>query len=103
MPDQTCTGCRQIITDDPSGLCEDCQTDVVSQRPGSVTGEQRLAIIGLMESLGILLPRSRRNEVIAEVVPGWQWAGDLGVLSQEQAARLLENLHERHSGKMTRR
>jgi hypothetical protein len=95
MTEQVCAGCRQVVTDDPSGLCEDCQTDVVSQRPGSVTGDQRLAIIGLMQDQGVLLPRSRRNEVIAEVVPHWMFGGDLGVLSQQEAEDLIAHLKER--------
>jgi hypothetical protein len=95
MADQPCTGCRQVITDDPSGLCEDCQTDVISQRPGSVTGDQRLTIIGLMQDQGVLFSRQARAQVIAEAVPGWPYAGYLDALSQQQAADLLEHLEAR--------
>ena len=92
---QVCAGCRQIITDDPSGLCEDCQTDVLSQRPGSITENQRTAVIGLLMDQGLLFNRHTRGEVIAAAVPGWRWAGDLGFLSQQQAGDLLEHLEER--------
>jgi hypothetical protein len=92
VAEQPCRGCRQIWTDDPSGLCEDCQVDVVSQRPASLTEDQRVAIIGQLMARNLLLPRSARAEVIAAAVPGWKWAGDLSVLSQQQAGDLLEYL-----------
>jgi hypothetical protein len=95
MAEQVCAGCRQIYTADPSGLCEDCQTDVVSQRPGSITPDQRLGIIGLMQEQGILFNRWTRANVIATVVPGWPYGGDFGALSQQEAADLLEHLEER--------
>jgi hypothetical protein len=95
MTDRPCSACRQVITDDPSGLCEDCQTDVVSQRPGSITEDQRLVIIGLMMDQNILVPRQLRAEVIAEAVPGWNWQGELGAMSQQQAEDLIEHLKER--------
>jgi hypothetical protein len=94
MPDQPCAGCRGVITDDPSGLCEDCQTDVVSERPGSLTEDQRMAIIGGLMQQCVLFNRTERAELIARAIPGWTWRGDLGGLSQRQAGDLLEYLAE---------
>jgi hypothetical protein len=101
MTDMTCTGCRQVITGDPSGLCEDCQADVLSQRPGSVTDEQRYAICGLMADIG-LWRRTSRDEVISSVVADWTHAGDLGWLSQQRAGDVLEYLEERRLSRETR-
>jgi hypothetical protein len=92
-----CSGCHQIWTEDPSGLCEDCQTDVVSQRPGSITEDQRMAVIGLLMELGIAFSRHARAEMIARAIPGWTWQGDLNALSQQQAGDLLEYLQERRT------
>jgi hypothetical protein len=101
--ERPCGSCRQVLTDDPSGLCEDCQADVLSNRPGSITEAQREALIGLLMDQGMIpsgllgdeqAPR-RRAEFIASVVPGWTWKGDLGVLSQQQAGDVLEALEER--------
>jgi hypothetical protein len=110
VPDRACASCRQIITDDPSGLCLDCQTDVLSQRPGSITAAQRDALIGLLMDQGMVpagrsgdeSARKRRAEFIASVVPGWTWGGDLGVLSQEQAGDLLEALEDRRLSREAR-
>src|SRR5271155_590085 len=85
LAELVCQGCRQIIVDDPSGLCEDCQTDVVSQRPGSITEDQRMAVVGKLMEHGGLFSRHDRAATIARAVPGWTWEGDLGALSQQQA------------------
>jgi hypothetical protein len=101
--ERPCGSCRQVLTDDPSGLCEDCQADVLSNRPGSITEAQREALVGLFMDQGMVpsghaddagAPR-RRAQFIAAVVPGWTWNGDLGVLSQQQAGDVLEALEER--------
>jgi hypothetical protein len=95
LAEQVCTGCRQVLTDDPSGLCEDCQTDVLSQRAGSITQTQRESLIGLLMDQGLVGNSGARGRVIAKVVPDWKWQGDLGSLSQQQAGDLLEYLEER--------
>lgn len=98
-PDMACTSCRHIITEDPSGLCEDCQTDVASERPGSVTEAQRWTLAGLMMDLCVLLARELRAETMAAGVDDWPagepWSADLGRLSQRQAGDLLTYLGER--------
>jgi hypothetical protein len=91
--EQVCQSCRQIITDDESGLCLDCQTGVLSQRPGSITAEQRAAIGGLC--VDQRLWTRGRAELIGTVVPGWAYGGDLDCLSQQQAGDVLELLEER--------
>jgi hypothetical protein len=97
VPDQPCGSCRQILTDDPSGLCEDCQADVLSRRPASITAAQRDALIGLMTDQGIAVSRHARGELLARVVPRWKphMGGDLGYLSQQEAGDVLEHLEER--------
>jgi predicted amidophosphoribosyltransferase len=101
MNDRACAGCRQVITDDPSGLCEDCQTDVLSQRPGSITDSQRLAIAGLVIDQNLLTP-ARRDDMIGQAVPGWKYYGDLGALSQQQAGDVLELLEDRRRSQEVR-
>lgn len=102
MTDQVCAGCRQIITDDPSGLCEDCQSDVLSQRPGSVTDEQRMTLAGLLMDQGLIGNWSERARIMASVLTGWT-GSDLGGLSQQQAGDLLEALEERRLSQEARR
>jgi hypothetical protein len=103
MAEVICAGCRQVCTDDESRLCLDCQTDVPSQRPGSISQAQRETLTGLFMDQG-MVPSGRagdarapkaRAEFIASVVPGWAYGGDLGALSQQQAGDLLERLEER--------
>jgi hypothetical protein len=101
VADRTCGGCRQVITDDPSGLCEDCQCDVLSQRPGSITDAQRMAIAGLVIDQNLLTP-AKRDDVIARAVPCWKYYGDLGALSQQQAGDVLELLEERRRSQEAR-
>ena len=91
--ERPCAACRQVLTDDESGLCEDCQTGVLSQRPGSVTGDQLAAIRALLADQGLTTPR-QRNEVICRAVPGWRYASELG-LSRQQAGDVLELLEDR--------
>ena len=97
MADLVCTSCRQFYTIDPSGLCEDCQEGIPSSRPGSVTARQLGALAGLMIDQGMTgdAGRRRRADLIREVVPGWPYAGDLGALSQAQAADVLQRLAEK--------
>jgi hypothetical protein len=96
VPDMACSGCHQIYTDDPSGLCEDCQTDVVSQRPGSVTDDQRGAICAEMEALGLEWRFTAGREAVLEAaLQGWGYGGDLNSLSQQQAGDVLEHLEAR--------
>jgi hypothetical protein len=94
VTEQVCASCRQVIVDDPSGFCEDCQEGIPSQKPGSITGEQRQALIGLLMDQGLVGEGKSRHraELIAEAVPGWKWGGDLGALSQQQAGDVLELL-----------
>jgi hypothetical protein len=84
-----CRECWQVYTCDDSGLCEDCQAGVLSQRPGSLTDDQRDAVIGQLMARNLVFPRQVRAETIAKAVPGWKWAGDLGALSQQEAGDLL--------------
>lgn len=98
MVEQTCAGCRQVWTTDGSGLCEDCQTDVISECPGSVTTAQVDALAGAMIDLGYVGDnggRRHRIELLEDVIPGWQYLGDLFALSQKQAGDVLERLEER--------
>ena len=69
-------------------------TDEDDQRPGSLTEDQRYAIMGLLMERGLLFNRHARAETIARILPGWKWAGDLGALSRRQAGDLLEHLSE---------
>jgi hypothetical protein len=87
-----CSDCRQVWTADESGLCEDCQAGVLSSKPGSLTEDQRDAIIGQLMVRDLLLPRHVRAETIAKAVPGWKWDSYLGALSQQQAGDVLEYL-----------
>jgi hypothetical protein len=97
MNDRTCVSCRAVITDDPDGYCEDCKEGIVSEKAGSVTLEQRDALIGLLMDQGFIGEGKWRARaiMIAEVIPGWAWKGDLGGLSQKQAGDLLERLEQR--------
>ena len=97
MADAVCASCRQVYVDDPFGFCEDCQEGIPSQKPGSITDEQRLALIGLLIDQGFVGDGKWRARaiLIAEVVPGWPYGGDLGNLSQQQAGDLLELLEKR--------
>jgi hypothetical protein len=97
LADRACSSCRQIITDDPSGLCLDCQQGVASIRPGTITEAQRTALIGLLMDQGLIGEgkHKARAEVIAQAVAGWKWGGDLGILSQQDAGDLLEHLEQR--------
>ena len=92
--ERPCAACRQVLTDDESGLCEDCQTGVLSQRPGSVTADQLAAIRALLADQGLTTAR-QRNEVICRAVPGWRYASELGCLSRQQAGDVLELLEDR--------
>jgi hypothetical protein len=90
-----CAGCSRVWTEYPAGLCDDCLEGVMSDEPGSITGDQRLSIIGLMTDNRVLLPRDVRAAEIARAVPGWAWGGDLGRLTETQAADVLERLERR--------
>ena len=103
LADRACSSCRQIITDDPSGYCEDCQQGLISERPGSLTEPQRTAITGLLLDQGVIFSRHARAAVVAEAIPGWAYAGDLGALSQQQAADLLEHLEQRRLSQEARK
>jgi hypothetical protein len=94
-----CSGCRQVYTDDVTGLCEDCQTDVLSSRPASMTDSQGLAIIGLLIDTGLHQSSSARGELMASLFPGWSSGGDIHQLSQDQAADLLEALEARRAAR----
>lgn len=97
MAEQPCAGCRQVYTTDGSGMCEDCQTDVVSERPGSVTQAQVNALASALIDLGYVGDnggRRHRIALLAEVIPGWQYEGDLFALSQKQAGDVLERVEE---------
>jgi hypothetical protein len=89
-----CTSCARPGVTDPSGLCDDCQEGIPSSRPGSITTEQRLAIVGLCIDQNLLTPRKRAAE-LEMVVAGWRYGGDLGWLSQREAGDVLEHLEER--------
>jgi hypothetical protein len=102
-PLRPCDSCFAVITDDPSGLCEDCQTGVISQRRASLTADQRMAITGLLIDQGVAFSRAGRAAVVAEAIPGWAYAGDLGALSQQQAADLLEHLEQRRLSQEARK
>jgi hypothetical protein len=76
--------------------------DPPEDEPGSILPAQRSQIMAVYTALGI----KDRNDRIADVqkvlgvvLP----SGSTNDLSHQQAGRLLENLHERHTGKMTRR
>jgi hypothetical protein len=81
--------------------------DPPEDQPGSILPAQRSQIMAVYTALGIK-DRDKRLKDIAEVLwPGSLFAAEsfasTNDLSHKQAAALLENLHERHSGKMTRR
>lgn len=105
MAEVTCASCRQVYTSDPSGLCEDCQTDVVSQRPGSITDDQRMTLAGLLMEQGFVGDGkwTARAELLTNVLAGWSGSSDLGQLSQQQAGDLLEYLEERRLSQEARR
>jgi hypothetical protein len=91
--ERPCESCRQVITDDPTGLCVDCMTDVESEKPGSITEGQRLALAGTLGWLGITTSHLR-GIFISEAISGWQHGGDLGWLSQRQASEVLAAARE---------
>jgi hypothetical protein len=76
--------------------------DPPEDEPGSILPAQRSQIMAVYTALGIK-DRDQRiadvNEVLGIIDP----VGSVNELSHQQAGRLLENLHERHTGKMTRR
>jgi hypothetical protein len=93
-------------TDAPSWLVG---VDPPEDQPGSILPAQRSQIMAVYAALGIK-DRDKRIEDVNQVLV--QLGNDdaatalvesVNDLSHQQAARLLENLHERHSGKMTRR
>ena len=106
MVEQPCAGCRQVWTTDGSGLCEDCQTDVISERPGSMTVTQHEAVVAALIDIGYVGDgggRQRRIELLTEVIPGWQGQGDIMVLSQRQAGDVLERIEELRMSQEARR
>jgi hypothetical protein len=61
-----------------------------SPRPGTITGTQRLAIVGLFDAAGIRNTWQRAFH-IAEILheEDWQHGGDLGWLSEAQAQAVI--------------
>jgi hypothetical protein len=93
IPEQPCGSCRQVLTEDPSGLCEDCQEGVPSQRPGSITEDQRWALIGPLMDRGLVGEgKWTARAALISAVTGAKMTSDLGVLSQQQAEDLIEHL-----------
>jgi len=96
VPDLACKSCFQVMTDDPSGMCEDCQEGAESQRPATITETQRQAILAGMHDVGIRWDVSgHRGAFIRQVIPRWDHGGNLNALSQAQAGDLLEALEAR--------
>jgi len=95
--ERPCSSCRQILTSDSSGLCEDCQPGIPPATPGSITDKQRLALVGLFMDQSLVGEGkwAARARLIASVIPDWQGGSDLGTLSARQAGDLLEYLEER--------
>ena len=83
--------------------------DPPEDQPGSILPAQRSQIMAVYTALGIKDRDLRLSDVCTVLElgsdrPGQQpTVGSVNELSHQQAARLLENLHERHTGKMTRR
>jgi hypothetical protein len=76
--------------------------DPPEDEPGSILPAQRSQIMAVYTALGIKDRDDRIadvQKVLGVVLP----SGSTNDLSHQQAGRLLENLHERHTGKMTRR
>jgi hypothetical protein len=97
MADAVCASCRQVVVDEPSGFCEDCQEGIPSQKPGTITPDQRDVLVGMLMDQGMVGDGKwkARAILIAEVVPGWPYGGDLGALSQQQAEDLVARLEQR--------
>lgn len=91
MAEQPCVSCRQVVTEDPTGLCEDCMTDVPSGRPGSITDTQVWAILDGMQARGMAAhdPATRLTALTA-ALPEWRHGGSLRALSQAQAIDVLD-------------
>jgi hypothetical protein len=90
-----CGRCGVEMASDPTGMCDDCNSELQSARPGSITKNQREALIGLLMDQGLVGSTKARAAVISQVVKDWRYGGDLGALSQREAADLLEHLEER--------
>jgi hypothetical protein len=77
--------------------------DPPEDQPGSILPAQRSQIMAVYAALGIK-DRDKRiadvNEVLVVIDPP---VGSVNELSHQQAAQLLENLHERHTGKTSKR
>jgi hypothetical protein len=84
-------------TDAPSWLVG---VDPPEDQPGSILEAQRKQIMAVYSALGKRSHDDRMKDI--ENVLGVA-LDSTNLLSHQQAARLLENLHERHTGKMTRR
>jgi len=56
---------------------------------GMITEDQRGAIIDLFILQGILWSRTGRAAKLCQLVPDWQWGGDLGRLTRQQAGDLI--------------
>ena len=65
---------------------------IVRERaPGSITPDQRLALIGALDGAGATSSRHRALR-LAGILPGWQHGGDLGWLSEAEAHTVLSAL-----------
>jgi hypothetical protein len=96
LPERPCAGCFRVLTDDKSGRCEDCQEGVPSSRPGSLTEDQRWALIGPLMDQGFTGEGRwvARRELFASVTGGRVRSSDLGVLSAQDAEDILEHLRK---------
>jgi hypothetical protein len=59
------------------------------KRPGTITENQRLDLIGILLRDRGAWSRAHRMEWLTQRIPGWDHGGDLGWLSQKQAGDLL--------------
>lgn len=60
-----------------------------SDKAGTATPEQRLALLGVFARDGHAHSRAYRLEWLAQRIPGWNHGGELDWLSERQAGDLL--------------
>jgi len=78
------------------------ETVMASDKPASMTDDQRWAIAAGLYDLGIvagqILSRARRAALLEDAVPGWRYGSDLNPLSEHQAGDVLELIERRRRG-----